>query len=42
MKKLLEETEQWLRRRMRMYIWKQWKKIRTRYTMPRRFEKKLI
>jgi len=37
MKKLLEETDQWLRRRLRMYIWKQWKKIRTRYTMLRRF-----
>lgn len=33
MKKMLSETDQWLRRRLRMYIWKQWKKIRTRYTM---------
>jgi len=33
MKKMLETTDQWLRRRIRMYIWKQWKKVRTRYTM---------
>lgn len=33
MKKLLQKTDEWLRRRVRMYIWKRWKKIRTRYTM---------
>jgi group II intron reverse transcriptase/maturase len=33
MKTLLIRTDQWLRRRIRMVIWKQWKKIRTRYTM---------
>ncbi len=33
MKKLLIETDQWLRRRIRMYIWKRWKRIRTRYKM---------
>jgi group II intron reverse transcriptase/maturase len=33
MKKLLETTDKWLRRRIRMYIWKQWKKVRTRYAM---------
>jgi len=33
MKKMLEATDKWLRRRVRMYIWKQWKKIRTRYVM---------
>ena len=33
MKKMLETTDKWLRRRIRMYIWKQWKKVRTRYAM---------
>jgi len=33
MKKLLQATDEWLRRRIRMYIWKQWKKIRTKYAM---------
>lgn len=33
MKTLLQATDEWLRRRIRMYIWKRWKKIRTRYTM---------
>lgn len=33
MKKLLKETDKWLRRRLRMYIWKRWKRVRTRYTM---------
>jgi RNA-directed DNA polymerase len=33
MEKILETTDQWLRRRIRMYIWKQWKKVRTRYAM---------
>ncbi|EIW18313.1 group II intron maturase-specific domain-containing protein [Pelosinus fermentans] len=33
MKKLLQTTDEWLRRRVRMYIWKRWKKIRTRYAM---------
>lgn len=33
MKSLLQTTDEWLRRRIRMYIWKQWKKIRTRYAM---------
>ena len=27
--------DEWLRRRIRMYIWKRWKRIRTRYAMPR-------
>jgi len=36
MKNLLKTTDQWLRRRLRMVIWKQWKKIRTRYTMLRK------
>ncbi len=33
MKGLLQATDEWLRRRLRMYIWKQWKRVRTRYTM---------
>lgn len=33
MKKVLQTTDEWLRRRIRMYIWKRWKKIRTRYAM---------
>lgn len=30
MKKLLEKVDKWYRRRLRMVIWKQWKRIRTR------------
>ena len=37
MKKLLRIADEWLRRRIRMYIWKRWKKIRTRYTMLKKF-----
>lgn len=33
MKKLLKTIDQWLRRRIRMVIWKQWKRIRTRFAM---------
>ena len=32
MRKNLKELTQWLRRRIRMYIWKQWKRVRTRYS----------
>src|SRR5690606_16261010 len=39
MNKLLKVTDQWLRRRLRMYIWKQWKRIRTRYAMLRKLGK---
>jgi hypothetical protein len=31
MKSLLEETDGWLRRRIRMCIWKWWKKVKTRF-----------
>lgn len=31
MKKLTQDLDQWLRRRLRMVAWKRWKKIRTRY-----------
>lgn len=30
MKRILQSWNEWLRRRMRMYIWKQWKKPRTK------------
>jgi hypothetical protein len=30
MKTLLERVDEWYRRRLRMVIWKQWKRIRTR------------
>jgi hypothetical protein len=32
MKKLMESMNQWTRRRLRMYIWKQWKKVSARFT----------
>jgi len=37
MKALLKQTDEWMRRRIRMVYWKQWKKIRTRYKMLKRF-----
>ncbi len=39
MKTLLKAIDTWLRRRIRMYIWKRWKRIRTRYSMLRKFGK---
>ena len=33
MKKLLTETDEWMRRRVRMIFWKQWKKVKTRFKM---------
>ncbi len=36
MRKLLGSIDQWLRRRIRMYIWKRWKKVKTRYKMLRK------
>ena len=33
MKKLLKETDEWARRRVRAIYWKQWKKIKTKYRM---------
>ena len=35
MKKILKETDEWARRRIRAVYWKQWKKIRTKYQMLR-------
>ena len=31
MKILLESTDEWMRRRIRMVFWKKWKRVRTRY-----------
>lgn len=33
MKELLRSIDPWMRRRIRMVYWKQWKRIRTRFTM---------
>ena len=33
MKKLLADTDEWARRRIRAVYWKQWKKIKTKYRM---------
>lgn len=33
MKRLLQETDEWTRRRIRAVYWKQWKRVRTRYKM---------
>ena len=33
MKKLLESTDAWMRRRIRMFIWKRCKKVKTRYRL---------
>lgn len=37
MKSLMEQTDEWLRHRIRAVYWKQWKKVRTRYKMLRRY-----
>lgn len=31
MKNLLKETDEWMRRRIRMMYWRQWKKVKTRF-----------
>lgn len=36
MKNMLATIDQWLRRRIRMYTWKRWKKVKTRYKMLRK------
>ena len=33
MKKLLKETDEWARRRIRAVYWKQWKRVKTKYRM---------
>jgi len=37
MKRLLMETDEWLRRKIRAVYWKQWKKVKTRYRMIAKF-----
>lgn len=37
MKSLLQTVDEWLRRRIRGIYWKQWKKVKTRYRMIRKF-----
>jgi RNA-directed DNA polymerase len=37
MKTMLQEIDAWLRRRIRAVYWKQWKKVKTRYKMIRRY-----
>lgn len=36
-KSLLQTVDEWLRRRIRGIYWKQWKKVKTRYRMIRKF-----
>jgi group II intron reverse transcriptase/maturase len=35
-KSLLKETDEWMRRRIRMIYWKQWKKVKTKFAMLKR------
>lgn len=37
MKVILRRTDEWLRRRIRAIYWKQWKKVKTRYKMIRKY-----
>lgn len=37
MKKLLQSTDEWMRRRVRMVYWKQWKRVKTRFKMLQSF-----
>lgn len=37
MKSLLRSVDEWIRRKIRAVYWKQWKKVRTRYRMIRRY-----
>lgn len=37
MKALLKQTDEWMRRRLRMVYWKQWKKIRTKFKMLKQY-----
>jgi RNA-directed DNA polymerase len=37
MKKLLQTTDEWMRRRLRMIYWKQWKRVKTRFKMLQSF-----
>lgn len=37
MKSVLTQTDEWLRRKIRAIYWKQWKKVKTRYRMIKKF-----
>jgi hypothetical protein len=37
MKKFIIETQQWLNHRLRLLIWKRWKKVKTKYRMLRKY-----
>lgn len=37
MKSLMLETDEWLRRKIRAIYWKQWKRVRTRYKMLKKY-----
>ena len=37
MKGLLEKTDEWLRHKIRAIYWKQWKKVKTRYSMIKKY-----
>ena len=37
MKQLVKSTDEWLRRKIRAIYWKQWKKVKTRYRMIKKF-----
>ena len=36
MRRLMTQSDEWMRRRIRAVIWRQWKRVRTRYRMLRR------
>jgi group II intron reverse transcriptase/maturase len=38
MKNLMMDTDEWLRRKIRAIFWKQWKRIKTRYSMIRKYD----
>ena len=38
MKRILKETDEWARRRIRAVYWKQWKRVRTRYRILRKLK----
>jgi RNA-directed DNA polymerase len=37
MKTLMNKTDEWMRRRIRMVYWKQWKKVKTKYKMLKQY-----
>ncbi len=39
MKSIVNRTDEWLRRRIRAIYWKQWKKVKTRYRMIKKYAK---